>query len=173
MKTDYRRVGDQNFAGTDVPLKRTSFPLRRGGAARAVLQVVAAALALGASAGLRAQLSPPASAGSGDYVATERGPNHRVWSKVTLATDPSGQVIACTNSYIELQSGLHYQDPKTGQWMESQEVIEGYPGGAIARQGQHQVIFANDLATPGAIDMQTPDGKRLTSHVIGLTRMAG
>ena len=48
-------------------------------------------------------------------------------------------------------------------------MIESFPGGAIARQGQHQVIFANDLATAGAIDMQTPDGKRLTSHVLGLS----
>ena len=56
-------------------------------------------------------------------------------------------------------SGLNYQDPKTGQWIESQEVIEGYPGGAVARQGQHQVLFANDLATPGAIDVQTPSGR--------------
>jgi hypothetical protein len=39
----------------------------------------------------------------------------------------------------------------------------------FARQGPHKVIFASDLATAGAIDMQTPDGKRLRSHIIGLS----
>ena len=103
------------------------------------------------------------------YTVAERGPNHRVWQRVVSATDALGRVSYMTNSYTELTTGMHYQDPKSGQWVESQEVIEGFPGGAIARQGQHQVIFANDLATAGAIDMQTPDGKRLTSHVLGLS----
>jgi hypothetical protein len=43
-----------------------------------------------------------------------------------------------------------------------------YPAGAIARQGQYQVIFANNLNTEGAIDQQTPDAKRLRSNILGL-----
>jgi hypothetical protein len=73
-----------------------------------------------------------------------------------------------TNSYIALSSGMNFQDPKTGEWIESKEIIEGYPGGAIARQGSVQMIFANDLATAGAIDAQTPAG-RFRSHLLGLT----
>jgi hypothetical protein len=169
MKRDYLRVGNQVFVGTVMPLKCSSALRRTARRISAVLCVVAFALVLGASAGLCAQLSAPPSAAANDYAVTERGPNHRVWSKVTWQPDASGQVTAHTNSYVELMSGLHYQDPKTGQWLESQEVIESYPGGAIARHGQHQVIFANNLATPGAIDVQTPDGKRLTSHVLGLS----
>ena len=34
--------------------------------------------------------------------------------------------------------------------------LQAFPGGAVARQGQHQVIFANNLNSRGAIDMQTP-----------------
>ena len=108
-------------------------------------------------------------AAGADYSVVERGPHHRVWQRATPSTVALGRAAYTTNSYIELASGMHYQDPKTGQWLESQEVIEGFPGGAVARQGQHRVIFANDLATAGAIDMQTPDGKRLTSHVLGLS----
>jgi hypothetical protein len=104
-----------------------------------------------------------------DYAVVERGPHYRVWQRVVPSADALGRASYTTNSYIELASGMHYCDPQSGQWMESQEVIEGYPGGAVARQGQHKVIFANDLATAGAIDMQTPDGKRLTSHVLGLS----
>jgi hypothetical protein len=118
-------------------------------------------------------LFPPrlalAQATPGDYSIAKCGPNHRVWAKVTWQTNASGRITARTNSYTELASGLNYLNPTNGQWTESREVIEGFPGGAVARHGQHQVIFANDLATAGAIEMQTPDGKRLTSHVLGLS----
>ena len=130
-------------------------------------------LVLGACARLRAQApsspaQPPAPTGAAeDYAITERGPNHRVWSKVTWQTDALGRTVACTNSYIELQSGLHYQDPTTGQWLESQEVIEGFPGGAIARRGQIQMIFPNDLSTE-PVDAQTPAG-RFRSAVVCLS----
>jgi hypothetical protein len=43
-----------------------------------------------------------------------------------------------------------------------------YASGAIARQGQHQVIFANNLNSAGAIDQMTPDAKRLRSNILGL-----
>ena len=62
---------------------------------------------------------------------------------------------------------MHYWE--NGQWQESKEEIELFAGGATARQGQHKMIFANNLATVGAIDMQTPDGLRLRSHILGLS----
>lgn len=78
-----------------------------------------------------------------------------------------GEIITHVHKYTELATGMHYQDAN-GQWLESKEEIEGFAGGAIARQGQHLVIFANNLNTVGSIDMQTPDGKRLRSNVLGL-----
>jgi hypothetical protein len=57
---------------------------------------------------------------------------------------------------------------KDGQWQESREVIELFQDGAVARNGPHQVIFAPNLATPGAIDLQTPEGYRIRTHVLGL-----
>ena len=50
-----------------------------------------------------------------DYSVVERGPHHLVWAKVTWQTDASGRITARTNSYTELTSGMHYQDPKSGQ----------------------------------------------------------
>jgi hypothetical protein len=97
----------------------------------------------------------------------EAGPNHRVWQWQTYETLPNGQTQAHTHSYTELASGLNYLNA-SGQWAASQEIIEPFAGGAIARHGQHQVIFANNLNTADAIDMQTPDGKRLRSNVLGL-----
>jgi hypothetical protein len=58
---------------------------------------------------------------------------------------------------------------RNGVWSPASEQIEGFPGGAVARQGQHSVIFANNLATVGAIDMQAADGKEFRSHILGLS----
>ena len=101
-----------------------------------------------------------------DYAVVERGANHRVWEKTTYETTADGKIYPQKHRYTELATGLHYR--QNGQWVESQEVIEPYSTGAVARQGQHQVIFANNINSAGAIDEQTPDGKRLRSNVIGL-----
>src|SRR5665213_672671 len=95
------------------------------------------------------------------------GPNHQVWQWETYEPKPNGQFAAHIHSYTELASGLDYLDTK-GQWVASQEQIEAFAGGAIARQGQHQVIFANNLNSAGSVDLQTPDGKRLRSNILGL-----
>jgi hypothetical protein len=101
------------------------------------------------------------------YAVASRDANSRVWERTVYERGPSGQAIPSKHRYVELATGLNYWS--NGQWQESKEEIESFPGGAIARQGQHQVIFANNLATVGAIDMQTPDGKRMRSHVLGLS----
>ncbi len=103
-----------------------------------------------------------------DYAVVERGPNHRVLQRISYTITPDGKQIPQIHSYVELASGLNHQDAR-GQWVESKEEIETFPGGAMARQGQHKVIFAHNLATVGAIDMELPDGQRLRSHVLGLS----
>lgn len=102
------------------------------------------------------------------YSIIERGPHQQVWAKITWQTNATGRIAARTNSYTELATGLNYKNAK-GEWVGAKEVIESFPDGAVAQQGQHQVLFANDLATQGAIDLQTPDGKRMRSHVLGLS----
>ncbi len=101
------------------------------------------------------------------YAVVSRDAHSRVWERTAYERGPSGQAIPRKHRYVELATGLNYWN--NGQWQESKEEIEPFPGGAIARQGQHQIIFANNLATVGAIDMQTPDGKRMRSHVLGLS----
>jgi len=102
------------------------------------------------------------------YAVVSRDANSQVWERTVFEPGPSGQTVARKHRYTELASGLNFKDPVTGQWMPSKEEIEAYPGGAIARQGQYQVIFANNLNSAGAIDLQTPDGKRLRSNILGL-----
>jgi hypothetical protein len=95
------------------------------------------------------------------------GPNHRVWQWQTYELLGNGQVMAQVHSYTELASGLNYLNA-SGQYVPAQEQIEAFAGGAIAQQGQFQVIFANNLNSAGSVDLQTPDGKRLRSNILGL-----
>jgi hypothetical protein len=101
------------------------------------------------------------------YQIIERGPNHRIWRRVTLQTNELGRVRAVTNSYTELETGMHYK--REGQWVESEAKVELTPTGASASKGRHKVNFAANINTVGAIDLTTPDGKRLRSHVLGLS----
>lgn len=112
------------------------------------------------------QANPPTAALSDSaFSVTERGPHHSIFQRAAPQT--SGATSPATvNRYVEMATGLNYFED--GQWKESREQIEGYPSGAIARQGQHKVIFASDLATVGAIDVEMADGKRLQSHVLYL-----
>lgn len=57
----------------------------------------------------------------------------------------------------------------SGQWVESKAEIELTSGGAAATNGQHKVFFAANVNVPGAVEMTTPDGKRLRSHILGLS----
>src|SRR5687767_14601811 len=66
----------------------------------------------------------------------ERGPHHKV-----LETASGG-------AYTVLADGMHYESD--GQLLESKEEIELFQDGAMARQGQHKVVFAPNLKTPGA-----------------------
>src|SRR5206468_4616951 len=56
---------------------------------------------------------------------------------------------------------------KDGAYQPSREEIELFQDGAVFRQAQIQAIFAPNLATLAAIDLQTPSG-RFQSHVLGL-----
>ena len=101
-----------------------------------------------------------------DYAVVDNGANYRVWEKTRYELAPDGSAAPKKHRYTELATGLYHQE--NGRWVESRESIEPYATGAIARAGQYQVIFANNLNSPGAIDEQTPDGKRLRSNVLGL-----
>jgi hypothetical protein len=89
-------------------------------------------------------------AGVSGPVIVERGPHHRVWETYTTAVNDKNEVLIATNSFTELQTGIHYWD---GQWVESSEVIEPFPQGAVARKGQFQMVFSPQLNVPGAIDL--------------------
>jgi len=62
---------------------------------------------------------------------------------------------------------MHYW--KDGDWIDSEDLVEGYPGGATAVRGPYKVIFANNLNdSAGSVDLLTPDNLRLRIKVRGL-----
>ncbi|HVR35942.1 MAG TPA: sialidase family protein, partial [Methylomirabilota bacterium] len=71
-----------------------------------------------------------------------------------------------------LENGLHYFED--GQWKESEDLIEVFPDGAIARRGPNQAVFSPDLNVPAVFDILSSDGKRLRGGVraIQLTDLA-
>ena len=100
------------------------------------------------------------------FAEISRDANSKIWERTVYEALANGQIVAKKHRYTELATGLHYLS--NGQWLESKETIESYPAGAVARQGQYQVIFANNLNSAGAISLQTPDGKNLRSNIMGL-----
>jgi hypothetical protein len=96
----------------------------------------------------------------------ERGPHHRIWESVVQNTDANGVTEWTTNSYREIQTGLHFWEDN--QWKVSVPEFEYFADkGFVARRGQVKVILSSRLEL-GGIDVQTSSG-RFRSHVLGLS----
>src|SRR6266566_1299745 len=105
-----------------------------------------------------------------DPVVVERGPHHLVLQSVRPSIDALGQTVTETNSYLQLTPGLSWFNPQTKKWEETKEQFEiTKEGYAVALQGPHQAILSPNIATPGAVSLVTPDGKRFSSHVYGIS----
>ena len=104
----------------------------------------------------------------GESVIVERGAHHRVWKQARVATLPGGQLVTNVSSYTELGSGLHRWDGQNQQWVDAEAKLEIVGNNALGRSAAHQVLFAPNANTAGAIDFLTSDGKRLRSHVLGI-----
>ena len=97
------------------------------------------------------------------YAVAERGANYNIWESTNSQSIGVGQ-----HRFVEWATGLNYTNA-SGHWVPAREEIDACSSGAIAQYGQHQVSFANDLNTVGAIDVMMPDGKHLQSDILGLS----
>lgn len=97
----------------------------------------------------------------------ERGPHHKVVQTLTPVQEPDGTWGVQTNTYTQLETGLHYADD-AGQWQEAAAQFEIVPGAAVAKRTQHKVILAPNANTDDAVQLWMPDGRRLASRVLGL-----
>jgi RHS repeat-associated protein len=98
----------------------------------------------------------------------ERGPHHSVHQRTISRISPEGRTYLVTNSFVELASGLNFWNGDQGRWEPSREIIEVFQDAAVARQGAHKVVWAANLNSPGAVDLETSDGKRFRSHLLGI-----
>ncbi|MDE3100331.1 MAG: hypothetical protein KGJ88_12745, partial [Verrucomicrobiota bacterium] len=108
------------------------------------------------------------------YQIGQQDANSRTWLKIVKTTDANGNTILTTNkAYVEVATGLNYLGTN-GEYLPSREAIVAYPGGALAQFGQHRVIFANNINSSGAIDLQMPQtngapgGQEMKSEILGL-----
>ena len=74
----------------------------------------------------------------------ERAQDSATYGTIRSFLDEQGTTVLTTNrSFTLLESALHYFED--GQWKLSEDLIEPFPDGAIARRGPHKAIFSPDL----------------------------
>ena len=102
-----------------------------------------------------------------EAVEVSRGPHHRTFER-RFVTEIDGRFKTNVQSIVELQSGLHRYDSERKDWIVTDPKIEMFQDGAVVRNLQYSVVFAPNLASPGAIDLLLPDGQRLSRGRIGV-----
>ena len=101
----------------------------------------------------------------------ERGFHHRTWHRTIEIPGPDGRVRQASSSFVELQTGLHRWTDQG--WVEADPRIEIFQGGAVVRNLQYSVIFSQNPADGGSLDILLPHGQRLRGHLLGLAYRQG
>ncbi len=149
------------------PLKRgQTSPLARGGGQRPMMPGTMTALGIATNSSVNRISTKPQKA---DLKVAERGADHRVWQYKTSQTNENGKVSEQVHTYTELGTGLSRKDPLTGQWIDADpEIVVAANGKGLAQKAQHSIQFQPNINTAGAIDLTTPTGNHLRSHVIAI-----
>jgi hypothetical protein len=116
-----------------------------------------------ASIHAQSDLMPPDQRSGPVRQTVERGQDYAIYRSVTERLTPDGNSIFETNQFTLLENALHYQE--NGEWRESEDLIESFPNGAIARRGPNKAIFSHELNTDAVFDIESTDGKRLRGGV--------
>jgi hypothetical protein len=99
----------------------------------------------------------------------ERGANHNVIRRVSVDRDRFGSNSTRTNTWVQLEDGLNFWDPKAGDWRESREEIQLAGLGATALHGPMRAIFSSNANDPnGALDLEIQGQVRLRSSILAL-----
>jgi hypothetical protein len=97
------------------------------------------------------QLAVVASGDEAGYEIVERGVNHAVYRRI--AQDEAGAgVTNMSSQFILLENGLHYLD--RGEYKESEDLIESFSDGAIARRGPNKAVFSHDMNVEAVFDIE-------------------
>ena len=106
--------------------------------------------------------------GSTNFTVVARTANSRTWQRtVPMFTNSQAQIRYRTNSYTELATGMHHQ--VGSNWVAANENIEITAWGGKITNGQHWALFTGNLNQSNAVEVITPDGKALKTHLLGLS----
>jgi hypothetical protein len=89
----------------------------------------------------------------------ERGQDHAVIRVITAKTTQDQETRYRTNQFTLLENAMHYFEAV--EWKESENLIEPFPEGAIARRGPNKAIFSPDLNDEAVFDILASDGNRI------------
>lgn len=76
---------------------------------------------------------------------------------ITLRNVDRSGPVPRTNTFTLLENGLHYFEG--GEWRLSEDMIESFADGAVARRGPHRAVFGHDLNGQSAFDLEGPGGR--------------
>jgi hypothetical protein len=93
----------------------------------------------------------------------DQGQDFTVYGTVRSVTDAAGTVTSVTNRFTLLGNALNYYED--GRWMESEDLIESFPDGAVARRGPNKALFSPELNDEVVFDIETSDGGRIRGGV--------
>ena len=125
-----------------------------------LLQLVPLAFTLTSSAALTpAELISSLTPKDAGVQIVDRGQDFAVLRTTSTTIDAAGQSTSTTTDVTLLENGLHYFTD--GAWHLSQDVVEPFPGGAIATHGPYRTIFSPELKTDAVFDIQTAEGQRV------------
>jgi hypothetical protein len=100
------------------------------------------------------------------YSVTATGAHHRVWSRLSFVTNDSGAVSFRTNTFVQLATGLNRWT--TNGWVESRPELVDTPNGIVARGAQHGALFAENINSPGSVQIKMSDGQWFKGHPLAL-----
>jgi hypothetical protein len=106
------------------------------------------------------------SANASPYTIVSRSAHSRTWQRVEWENGMGGQQIPHIHRYIEITTGMAHL--VGDQWVDSSPEIQVTATGAQALNAQHSVTFLGSINASGAVQITTPDGKRLVSNILGL-----
>lgn len=113
--------------------------------------------------------TPPAAASAAErnYQPAERTANETKWQSVSL-TAINGKQVLVTNSYIQVEPGLNFQD-ENGVFREASDTIEVVTGKGVARNAGHKAIFSGNVNdATGTLTLELPDKRIVREQPIGI-----
>jgi hypothetical protein len=133
-----------------------------------IQRVVVVCLSVATGRLLAANSAAPTNApGASAFRPMPTGPHTTLWSRVDTSINGAGIPVLVTNSYVQIESGLNVGGPN-GPWSPASAQFSIVANGAVATNLAQPCALAANPNTAYAVQLHTPDGRLLASHVHGL-----